>query len=233
MTRATPVKLLVMYGMPPDGAAPVAELLSEFQEAFSSALLRLDPVGRVLAESDEELLCRYCYVLGLFEELFRAGLEINSPLFTLAPGTTLDGLLALPPQMWVDDLCELSQLARPHFADLARPPLHLNPVFSGSGEIGGADADLISDGCLLEIKTTVDPKFSSTRLLYQMLGYVLLDYENAFAITSVGTYLSRQSLLVRWSLDELLSTLLADRQATLAELRLSFRAAVHAARTAL
>jgi len=220
-------EFLVTYGLPPGEAAPVARLLSEFQEALATTLLRFDPVGRALRGSEEELLCRYCYVLALFEELYRAGLAIKSPLFTLASGATLDRLLALPPQIWVDDLCKLSHLARPHLADLGHEPLHLNPTFAGSSEIGGADADLIAGGCLLDIKTTVDPKFSRTRLLYQLLGYVLLDYPDAYAITCVGIYLSRQSLVVRWPLQELLSTLLAERKATLPELRMSFRAAIH------
>ncbi len=47
----------------------------------------------------------------------------------------------------------------------ARPQRDL----AGSGEIGGADADLIAGGCLVDIKTTVDPRFRRNRLLYQVL----------------------------------------------------------------
>jgi hypothetical protein len=49
-------------------------------------------------------------------------------------------------------------------------------------------------------------------LLYQLLGYVLLDYEDAHAIDSVAVYLSRQALVIRWPLDELLKTLLEGTQ---------------------
>jgi hypothetical protein len=232
-TRAVPDAFLRLYGPPPVAARPVADLIGEFQQAFPAALAELAPVGRSLADEQEELLCRYCYLLGLFEELYRAGLKINSPLFAVHDGATLDDLLALPPQIWVDDLRALSRLFASHLAELAREPLFLNPTFAGSGEIGGADADLISNGCLIDVKTTVDPKFTRTRLLYQLLGYVLLDYDDAYAIRSTGIYLSRQGLLIAWQLDDLLETLLDGKRATLAELRASFREAVQAAAVAV
>lgn len=228
-TRAAPDAFLRLYGPPPAAAGPVADLIGEFQQAFAAALAELAPVGRSLANEQEELLCRYCYLLGLFEELYRAGLKINSPLFAVEDGATLDDLLAVPPQIWVDDLRALSQLAVPHLPEMAHEPLFLNPIFAGSGEIGGADADLISAGCLIDVKTTVDPKFTRTRLLYQLLGYALLDYDDLYAIRHVGVYLSRQGLLIRWQLDDLLPTLREGRQTTLAELRASFREAVQAA----
>jgi len=94
-------------------------------------------------------------------------------------------------------------------------------------------SDLISAGCLIDIKTTVDPKFTRTRLLYQLLGYVLLDYDDAFAIDSVAVYLSRQALLIRWPLEPLLTTLRDGEDVSLAELRGSFRATVAAAKAAV
>jgi len=106
-------------------------------------------------------------------------------------------------------------------------------LFAGSGEIGGADADLIAAGCLIDVKTTVVPKFSKTRLLYQLLGYVLLDYEDAYRIRSVAIYLSRQALLVRWPLQPLVAMLVGGKAPSLSELRGSFREAVLAARAGL
>jgi hypothetical protein len=47
----------------------------------------------------------------LFKELFRAGLQINTPLYQLRRGATLDDLLALSAQVWIDDLCALSRMA--------------------------------------------------------------------------------------------------------------------------
>jgi hypothetical protein len=207
-------------------AAGVSGLADTFRSGLASTLAELTPVGSQLADADEELLCRYCYVLALLEEPARGGLGINSPLYTLPKNASLGQLLALPPQVWLDDLRALSRAAEPHLPELGREPLVLNPSFAAATLIGGADADLVAGGCLIEIKTTVDPKFSRTRLLYQLLGYALLDQDDALAIDSVGVYLSRQSLLVRWPLQPLLETLLDGRSATIAELRSSFNAAV-------
>jgi len=217
------------HGAAPEAAASAAGLAGDFEQGLAATLARLAPVGRALDDDAEELLCRYCYLLALFEELFRAGLAINSPLFALkGGGTDRDDLLALAPPVWVDDLCALSRAFVPHLAEFSREPLHLNPTFAGSGLVGGADADLIAGHCLIDVKTTVDPKFARKRLLYQLLGYVLLDFDDSYAIDAVGIYLSRQSLLVRWQLAALLETLLDERQASLAEMRASFRDAVTA-----
>jgi len=228
-TRVAPDRFLALPRAPLASAAPIIGLIDEFERELSAVLAELAPVGRALDDGQEQLLCRYCYLLGLFEELYRAGLRINSPLFSLERGATLDDALALAPQVWVDDLCALARLLSSHLPELAHEPLFLNPTFAGSGAIGGADADLISAGCLFDVKTTVDPKFTRTRLLYQLLGYVLLDYDDAYEIRAVGIYLSRQGLLIKWPLAELLATLLDGKSMALAELRESFRQAVRAA----
>jgi hypothetical protein len=221
---------LALGGPAPLASAAVVALLPDFAASLSDALAGLRPVGRALPADDEELLCRYCYLLGLFEELFRGGLQIRSPLYELVDGATVDDLLALPQQIWIDDLCALSTAFAGHYPALANGPVILNPTFSGSIEIGGADADLIVDGCLLDVKTTVDPKFTRTRVLYQLLGYALLDYDDRYEIDAVGVYLSRQELLLRWPLQLLLEQLLERADVSLTDLRLSFRDAVLAAR---
>ncbi len=102
-------------------------------------------------------------------------------------------------------------------------PVHLNPTFKGSGDIGGADADLILNECLLDIKTTVVPKITNT-MLYQLIGYVLLDYEDEYHIKEVGIYLARQGKTLRWDLNELLDRLHTDTPTpSLAELRHQLR----------
>jgi hypothetical protein len=208
------------------GVSAVRNLIADFERGLSSTLIELAPVGRTLDDREEEFLCRYCYALALFEELYRGGLAINSPLFQLGPGDTLTDLLHLAHQIWIDDLRALSRVCVPHLPELAREPLVLNPTFAGSVDVGGADADLIAGGCLVDIKTTIYPKFRRTRVLYQLLGYVFLDYDDSFAVDSVAVYLSRQGLLVRWSLEPLLTTLLDEKEASLVELRESFRMAI-------
>lgn len=228
--RGAPDAFLALRGPPPAESSPVVALLADFAASLDNTVSALDPIGGLIDDVDEQLLCRYCYVLGLFEELFRAGPRIRSPLYELADGSTVDDLLALPPQIWIDDLCALSRAFAGQYSKLASGRVVLNPTFAGSTEIGGADADLIVDGCLLDVKTTVDPKFTRTRVLYQLLGYALLDYDDRYGIDAVGVYLSRQSLLLRWPLVRLWQTLLERDEIDLAELRASFREAVLAAR---
>jgi hypothetical protein len=225
-TRAAPDAFLDLYGPPPADAAAAAALLEPFRDALAEVLVHLAPVRRTLSPVDEDELCRYCYVLGWFEELYRAGLAIRSPLFTLTHGATVADLLALPDQLWIGDICQLSAAFAVSLPELDGERVVLNPIFAGSGDIGGADADLIIDGCLIDIKTTIDPKFSKRRLLYQLLGYALLDYNDEFAIDAVGVYLSRQALFVRFELQPLLMTLVDAHRVSLPDLRESFREAV-------
>lgn len=228
--RGAPDAFLAVRGPAPAESSAVVALLADFAASLDNTVSALDPVGGLIDDADEQLLCRHCYLLGLFEELFRAGPRIRSPLYELADGSTVDDLLALPPQIWIDDLCALSRAFAEHYRKFAGDRVVLNPTFAGSTEIGGADADLIVDGCLLDVKTTVNPKFTRTRVLYQLLGYTLLDYDDHYGIDAVGVYLSRQSLLLRWPLVRLWQTLPERDDVDLAELRASFREAVLAAR---
>lgn len=126
--RAAPEAFFDLYGAPPAAAGPVADLLLDFRERLDAFLAEVDPAGRELDDEAEQLLCRYCYVLAWFDEPFRAGLLINSPLYTLPSGATVDDLLALPEQIWSDDLVTLSRLfGRNSYAEFARREVILNP----------------------------------------------------------------------------------------------------------
>ena len=53
---------------------------------------------------------------------------------------------------------------------------------AGSGDVGGADFDLLIDGCLFDVKTTINPARYTLDALRQLLGYVLLNNDDAHAI---------------------------------------------------
>ncbi len=57
----------------------------------------------------------------------------------------------------------------------------------------------------IEIKTTVSSQWFPRKTLYQLLGYVLLDYPDEHRIRSVGIYFARQARLVRWTYSEMIS----------------------------
>ena len=76
----------------------------------------------------------------------------------------------------------------------------LNPSFA---YLGGADGDLIVDGCYIDIEATLDPKKPSPpQWPWELLGYALLDHDHRYAIRSVGLFLPRRSLLMTWPLED-------------------------------
>ena len=100
------------------------------------------------------------------------------------------------------------------------------PSFDGSGFVGGADADLVVDGCLYDVKTTMKPRQGLPRNLRQLLGYALLDWNDALALERVGFYFSRQGSWLSWALDDLVEQTAAPG-ATLRQLRDDFRSQAH------
>ena len=83
--------------------------------------------------------------------------------------------------------------------------LHLeSPIFGptfypGSAWIGGADADLISNKCLIDIKA--GKKIAATEFVRQVLAYALLDVADEYQLDSVGIYLARYGQLWRIPLE--------------------------------
>ena len=97
-------------------------------------------------------------MLGLFEEIYRSHRYLDGPLLFPVPRKCVDELLSIPEDAWVDDLCALSFLFYDKYSHLLSLPFTLNPTFVGSDDVGGADADLIVNGCLIDIKTTIGQK---------------------------------------------------------------------------
>ncbi len=167
--------------------------------------LKERPPQRWLGTGPEAELAAYCVGLAFFEDLFRAGPMIRSPLLYPAPAGTAEEILARA-RPWVDDV---SQLARAFYADqgqglLGAGSVVLGPTFAGSSDVGGADADLVADGCLVEFKTTIQPSRKLTNTLRQLLGYVLLDYDDRLRLNAVGICFVRQRRLVTLELERLL-----------------------------
>ena len=202
-------------------------LKSEYQDFFDgldSLLEQTPPINTRLEIAHEDALNRHCIVLALMEEAARIG---PHPGNLLVKGEFNDAkaLLTIVQSQWIDDLRELSW----EFYDKCNPLLHfphvLNPTFDGSVDVGGADADMIVDELLIDIKAT---KRSSIELdwLRQLLGYVLLDYSDQYGISGIGLYMARQGILVSWSLEEVVRSLCADNTTSIQELRAQFQECV-------
>jgi hypothetical protein len=89
----------------------------------------------------------------------------------------------------------------------------LNPEMGMSHLVGGADADLIVDGLLVDIKTTISPGMSSAHMR-QLCGYAVLHSMGGIPladgslhvepITEIGLYYSRHARLATWRIDDIL-----------------------------
>lgn len=179
---------------------------------------RLDPVGKRLNAEQEAELCRYCYVLALFEEVYRTGrVWPGSPLSSVTRSTDLRMLLGFANEDTIEDLCQMSWAFFDSQQPLLSRPAILNPTFRGSKDVGGADADIIVDRCLVDFKTTTGGSLRKATI-YQLVGYAFLDYGNQYDIKDVALYLARRPALLRWPLHKLLGEM-AGGPVDLTELR--------------
>jgi hypothetical protein len=167
--------------------------------------------------------------------VYRTGEVRRYSLLTEAtPGTRLRDLAAAVPGYVPADLQRQLALALPVFERFRALPADrvvCGPVFSGSADIGGADADFIINGLLLDCKATVAPSRLGTAEISQLAGYLLLDYDDQYGINRVGLYLSRQGMGITWTVDEFLDLLGATRPLPVLRKRLrdSLRAYHHEA----
>ena len=181
------------------------KLIISFFDCLDATLQAIQPIGRRLELAEEQVLARYCFVLGLFEEIYRSHRYLDGPLLVPVPRKSVDELLSIPEDAWVDDLCALSSLFYDKYSHLLSLPFTLNPTFVGSGDVGGADAGLIVNGCLIDIKTTIGQKIDAKHLR-QLVGYVLLDYDDVRHIESVGIYMARQGRVISHGLSTISSS---------------------------
>src|SRR5262249_46541666 len=158
------------------------ELGAAFFKSLSALLSEIKPVGCRLPAEQEDMLNRQCIVLALYERFYREGSAAfaYSPLYRPQPKRTVAEMLAIAEDPWIADLGALSGAFFDRYSGLLSRPFTLNPTFDGSRDVGGADADLIVEGCLIDIKATSRPFENVRQLVYQLLGYTLLDYSDQY-----------------------------------------------------
>ena len=203
------------------GDSPEEGLYASFFGELNAMTSRIGPVGKCLSEADEEEINGYCIVLGLLEEVSRNLSSRNSRLVE-REFTSVSDLLGIAETQWLTDMRELSWTFYDNCSNLLSLPHTLNPAFEGSRSVGGADADLIVDGTLIEIKTTTTSNLKID-WLRQLLGYVLLDYSDEHRINGIAFYMARQGLYLRWDLEEALESLCGGGSHNIEELRTEFK----------
>lgn len=203
-------------------AGPVCEALLE---AGEDLLAEIDQTLAAPGRADEERTSRLCFVAAHYEALYRRGQHSRHGLLAAATRTTtLEDLAAAVPDYAVTDLAEQMRLAEPVFAlwlSLPQEQRVCGPVFTGSTDLGGADADYILGGTLIDCKATTRPRHLGRDEIHQLAGYLLLDYDNQYGIEEVGLYYARQGALVTWTTEEFLKRL--GTNAPLPRLRTQFR----------
>lgn len=118
----------------------------------------------------------------------------------------------------IEDLRNLLSIVKPKLFTVRKYAI-LNPDFGlGSALVGGADADLIIDDVLIEIKTTTSGEVKP-EYIYQLVGYYILSkidpdhlnweirrfYPGEVDIKRVGIYFSRHGELVTFDVKDLVS----------------------------
>ncbi|MFD9946265.1 hypothetical protein ACFWYW_30645 [Nonomuraea sp. NPDC059023] len=212
-------------------AGVLAEVGEQLIQRLTDTVTRMQLDDRnqpmLRAEDEEEDLARMLIAAAWYALNYRNPFAFpDTPLVkaaVTAPATfTFDRLLAVPHRHLVDDL--LAQLHAAQNSALERLRLASQPeacasgsTFDGSSDLA-ADADLIIEGTLVDIKSTRRVHNFPLPTVYQLLGYTLMDYSDRYRIDAVGIYLSRAGTLITWPLEDYLA-LLGARRRDLGELR--------------
>ena len=123
----------------------------------------------------------------------------------------------------VKDLAALSRIFQKNLAAWNVHASVLNPLFAGSADVGGADADLILGSVLIEIKCK--KRAIGRNDIFQLIGYKLLDYRNWYGINCLGIYFGRYGTLEYWPIKKMFKGL-GCSISSISKLREKFRRAV-------
>lgn len=217
---------LVRFTVAPDLAA---DAMAGFATPVTRVVVReMAEVARSACNQDsgsEDRLGRACWSLALCTEVYRLGMvwpgSVIDTLIEQGPFQA-DELLAAVPEAGLDELLRLDAVAKEHlFPVLPESPssVAIGPTFEAS-RLCHADADLVVDGLLLELKTRLGAKDQRTGErrdslslidLYQLLGYVLFDRPDELRIREVGFYSARFGHLQVWPVEQLLNSLAMEQ----------------------
>ena len=187
-------------------------------EAYA-AVLGVAELARTAPPSSDDFL-RAAWAIALCTEVYRTGqLMPGSPLVELVEQGrfTTQGLVGLATDDALAQLHALREVANAHLQPRIEgaKALAIGPSFKAS-TLCSADADLIYDGTLLELKShrgKKDPR-TGTRGdklelhdLYQLMAYALFDKEDEYGIHTIGVYSARYGHFVSWPLQDTLDTM--------------------------
>ena len=114
--------------------------------------------------TSDQRLARLSLVTARLEAAFRSQMPMDPVTSGIRAELSLEEMMAAQRADLVDDVTAIVAASREHLEPLAVRSAILNPVFAHSGLVGGADADVIVDGCLIDFKTTIRPSLASNEL---------------------------------------------------------------------
>lgn len=205
-------------------------LLAEHPDRLSDTLIEtffvdlsqtLSSIGTTTTTPDlaqERLLARYAYVMGLFEEVARNPFYEQGPLVAGKPLAEVSDLLMLADEPVLDDIAALAERFTGRYGALRERPFTVDPLLTGSRQVGRTGADLVLDGTLVLVKTTAQPHIEA-RWLRHLMGCALLDFADDYRLHSVGLYMARQGMLIIWPLAAFAATLMGTTRADIGRLR--------------
>lgn len=160
-------------------------------------------------DADPSHLASACWALALTEMYRNPMVAIRGPLecFRYTRPSASQLLELTPPAAFYQLVAFREVFETVLLPELARRPGRrvLGPVFTGSALIK-SDADLITAGLLLDLKT--DSKFFlGVTVLFQVIGYALLDSDDAYELTQVGVFSARYVHLATWDISALFEEL--------------------------
>ena len=200
--------------------------------AVAAAVARIDslrPWTHSLDPGAWRELCELCLLLARLEQVYRAGHPevfalAAEPFRVTADDDPLTLARAVAGNATIEDLVTLGALAVADHADLrTATPLVLNPTFTQSALLRGADADLIAAHTLLDFKSTKHGGVIGAVELWQLLGYVFADTDDEYGIRAAGVSALRWRTRVVWTVEELEAALGAPAR-PLSEWRSDFAA---------
>ncbi len=206
------------YGPPRhdgDGKLEVAGVGWEIFLEIEAAVARL----RSMSPEQRGQLAMF---MGMMDHWCRSGHDWGGHLQAVGKTNTLVSILGQQRPEWVQDL----MILRTRFIEsLTNGPAGkwgYFPTFVGGTLVGGADADWIVGGTLIDCKATIKPLVAASvirQYIWQLLGYAALDWNNHLGIEELGLYMARQGAWVIWNGDELCRLASDGQIGSLTELR--------------
>ncbi|GBF17354.1 hypothetical protein Br6_04760 [Rhodococcus sp. Br-6] len=179
-------------------AAPLLAGLTDAIGGVLGAAGQMEGSQIELPRRTEDDLIRLCVVAGQLDQLYRnyESASRATPLLEQSRVLTVEQAVAKVPDRVVDDLHEQVRIANDGLGPLRAATTRATAglEFAGSHLIG-ADADLLVDGLLLDFKAKNEPTTIKKPDVYQLAGYVLLDFDDTHRIDRVGIYWTRHGVM--------------------------------------